>query len=487
MTRLDYIILAIYVIVVVGLGTVFSKKQKSLKEFFLGSRNIPWWAAAFSGIATTISAIGYLGAPGQAFKSNLTYLQYRLALPVAIFVNVFVFLPFFYRLEIYSIYEYLEKRFDLKTRLLASALFIILKSTYLGIGIYASALLLVQMTHLPQTVLILTIGLITAIYTMLGGIRGVIWTDTAQLIILLSGIAVAMYMIVSRFDGGVATVYSLALAEHKLRFFDFSFSLSREVTFWGGLIGGAFVMISEFGTDQALMQRFLTARSIRKSQLAMVSSMVVAALVGASLFLLGSGLYVFYTKFPGAEGVAMNPDLVFPRFIVEVLPRGIRGLLVAAVFSAAMSTISAVLNSLSTVTLVDFYQRLSGRAATIRLARITTLVAGAACTVIALEAARLGNILVASTKVSGFFGGCMAGVFLLGVLVRRANGAGAFVGALIGLLGMTLVSVLTPLSWMWYGVFSAVLTFGSGLLVSMVFKDSAATTSEALLFMRGAE
>jgi SSS family transporter len=421
--------------------------------------------------------VAYLGAPGQAFRTDLTYLQYRVALPGAIFVIAVVLLPLFYRLEVFTIYEYLERRFDLKTRLLAGGLFLLLKTTYLGIAIYAPALVLAEMTGLPLVPLVLGIGLLTALYTTLGGMRAVIWTDSLQLMVLFGGIAAVMWIVPSRVDGGLAGVYATALAHEKLRFFDFSFSLTREVTFWGGLAGGMFLMISEFGADQATIQRYLTTSSMRSSRLAVVWSMLAAALVGLSLFLIGTALFVFYLQFPGKGGFGVSPDRVFAKFIVEELPPGVRGLLVAAVLAAAMSTISAVLNSLATVALSDFYERLSGRSATIRQARWLTLLLGVVCTVVALGAPRLGSLLVASTKVTSFFGGSMVGIFLLGTFVPSANGWGAFLGAIAGFAAVVAVSALTPVSWMWYGVVSASTAFGSGALLSCFFGGAPRTAA----------
>jgi solute:Na+ symporter, SSS family len=465
MTALDYGILVLYVAAVALAGVLFSG-QKSLKEYFLGDRNIPWWAAGFSGIA--ISANSLLGGPGQAFKSDLTFLQYRLALPAALLVNCFVIIPAFYRLELYSVYEYLERRFDLKTRLFASGLFVLLKCLFLGIVIYAPALVVAQMTDLPLVAVVFGIGLLATGYTMLGGIKGVVWTDVMQMLLLLGGVLASIAVVLARVEGGAARVWEVARSEEKLRFINPSLSLTEEFTLLGGLVGGAFLMLTQNGVDQSEVQRFLTTSSLRRSQLAVASSMVMGALFGLLFFILGVALYVFYLQAPGKGGLSVPPDRVFPKFILEELPPGVTGLVIAGVFAAATSSISAVLNSLSTVTLSDFYSRLAGRSATTRQARLVTAVFGVLCTVLALYVNRLGTILVASSKLIGFFGGTLVGVFLLGMLVKRAHGRGAFLGAVTGFVGVILLSALTPVSWMWYGVFSAALSFGSGLLFSLL-------------------
>ncbi len=220
MTPVDYIIVAVYLLTVVWMGGRFSAGQKSLKEFFLGCRNIPWWAAACSGIATMVSAIGYLGAPGQAFASDWTYLQARAAWPIAIFITCILFLPFFYRLELYTAYEYLQKRFDLKTRLLAGVVFILLKCFYVAIAIYAPALVVAEMTGLSFVWIVLGVGVLTTFYTTLGAMRAVIWTDTIQFVVLFGGVVVAYFAVVEGVQGGFGEILAVAESEGKLRFLD---------------------------------------------------------------------------------------------------------------------------------------------------------------------------------------------------------------------------------------------------------------------------
>lgn len=475
---LDYLVLALYILTIFLMGSYFFRRQKSLKEYLLADRSIPWWAAGFSGIA--ISANSLLGGPGQAFKSDLSFLQYRLALPIAIAINCLIIIPTFYRLELYSVYEYLERRFDLKTRLFASTLFVLLKCFYLGIVIYAPALVVAQMTGVHLTIIILIIGLIATVYTTLGGIRGVVWTDVLQMCVLIGGVAAACYVVLSRIDGGIADVYRTASAAGKLNYFNFSTSFTEEFTVWGGLIGGTFIMLTQNGVDQSEVQRFLTTTSLKKSQLAVASSMLMGALFGLVFFFLGAALYVFYAQSPENGGFRVNPDGIFPKFIVEELPAGVTGLVMAGVFSAAMSAISAVLNSLSTVTLSDFYTRLTHRPSSTRQARLVTVAFGVFCTLVALYVSRLGTILVASTKLTTFFGGTLAGIFLLGMLVKRATGTGAFLGALTGFAGVILLARFTNVSYMWYGVFSASLAFASGSFYSLFFTPSEQNVAKEL-------
>lgn len=470
MEIIDYVVILIYVGIVVVLGSSFFAKEKSLKDYLLGGRNIPWWAAALSGLA--ISTGSLLGAPGQAFKSDFSYMQYRLVLPIAIAINVLIIIPTYYKMNLLSVYEYLERRFDLKTRLFASGLFIVLKCFFLGLVIYSSALVVAEISGANLLLIILLIGVIATIYTMLGGIEGVIWTDVLQMTVLFGGVIAAIWVVFSRIDGGVSGVFEIAAAEGKLNFFNTSTSLTEEFTLWNGLLGGVFIMLALNGVDQSETQRFLTTPTLRQSQVAIATTMITNTIYGVSVYSLGILLYVFYLQHPDKGGLGINPDRVFPKFMVEELPSGVTGLVVAAVFSAGMSSMAAVLSSQSTAVLEDFYGRLTGKQTTIKMARIGIVVFGVISTIIATQVSALGTILVASNKLVTFFGGTLVGTFLLGMLTKRANGWGAFLGAITGMIGVALLSSLTSVAFLWYGVFSATLAFVSGYIYSFFFKKS---------------
>ena len=484
MTSVDYTIVAVYLLLVVWMGGRFSSGQKSLKEFFLGSRNIPWWAAACSGIATMVSAIGYLGGPGQAFASDWTYLQARAAWPIAIFITCVLFLPFFYKLELYTAYEYLEKRFDLKTRLLAGVIFILLKCFYAAIAIYAPALIVAEMTGLPFVWIVMGVGVLTTFYTTLGGMRAVIWTDTVQFLVLFGGVIVAYFAVVEGVEGGFSEIVAVAESEGKLRFLDWSTSFTTEFTVWGGLIGGTFFLLSQYAVDQAELQRFLTTSSVRNSRRALISTMVFTSLYGIIVFFIGSALFVFYMQHPEQGGIGINPDRAFPKFIVEQFPTGLRGLLIAGVFAAGMSTVSSVLNSLATVAVRDFYEPLFRTEGSVKLARWATLVFGITATVLSLYAESFGTILVGSGKIRNFFGGSLIGVFLLGMLVPRVNGTGAFLGMVVSFGATAALSYLTNVSWMWYGAFATVVSFVVGLGYSYGTERPADKQLDGLVWQR---
>ena len=487
MTTPDYAIVALYLAAVVWIGGRLGTGQTTLKAFFLAGRAIPWWAAACSGIATMVSAIGFIGAPSQAFASDWTYLQARLAWPVAILIACVIFIPFFHRLQVYTAYEYLERRFDRRTRLLAAGVFLLLKCGYTAVAIYAPALVVSQMTGVPAAWVSLAIGGLTTAYTCVGGMRAVIWTDTAQFLVLLAGLVAACYYSVSSVDGGIGTVLAEGKAAGKFRFLDWSTSFETEFTAWGGLIGGTFFLLSQYVVDQAELQRFLTTASVRASRWALASTMLFTSIYGLAVFLIGTALYVHYSQAPGRAAFGMDPDRVFPKFIVEQMPGGLRGLLLAGILAAAMSTVSSILNSLATVTVRDVLGSRAVGTGSVRFARWATLAYGCLATGLSLRAGSFGTVLIAQGKIRNFFGGSLVGVFLLGLLNPRTNGSGAFWSIVVSFAATSALAFGTEVSWMWYSVFSAGVSYAVGIGVSRASAPPEAKQLHGLIWKRGDE
>jgi solute:Na+ symporter, SSS family len=463
MTPWDYLIIVVYFSLIITVGVAF-RSQKSLRDYFLGGNNVPWWAATFSGIATILSAVSYIGAPGMAYAGDYRLHQYRLGLPFAIVMLCVIMLPFFYRTQRYSIYEYIQERFDERTRLFVSGLFVVLKTCFLGLAIYAPALVIRQMFGVSIWYIVAFVGFVTTLYTMLGGIKAVIWTDSVQLFILLGGLFVVAGIALAGIDGGLAEVIAIGQAQDKFRVWDFSWDLDTTFTVWAGLVGGGVFLLAQYGTDQAELQRFLATRSLRDARLAIIVTLVVTFAVGVGTFFIGSILFAFYTQFPDKGGLGMASNDVFPKFIVEELPIGVTGLIIAAVLAAAMSTISSVLNSVTTVIISDFYNRFTRHVATVTVARIVTVALGLVGVLLGGFAGSLGNILEMSMKLSGFFGGPMVGLFLLGMTCRRATGNGAFLGLWLGIGVTVTLGLLTNVSFLWYAAFSAGITYATGFI-----------------------
>jgi len=459
----DSIIVVAYFVGVVVVAGVFSRSQKSLKDFLMGGGDIPWWAAALAGVATVTSAVSYIGAVGLGFSTNFGFLQYRLAVPIAIGVICVIIMPFFFRLRLYSIYEYLEKRFDASLRLLASGLFILFKCAFLAVGIYAPALVMSVLIGIDPLWIVLITGVVTTCYTLLGGMKAVIWTDVPQLLIMMGGIFMVIFIAASKVEGGFGEVFALAESHGKFEYFNWSTDPTDTYTVWSGIIGGTFFILSQFGVDQAEMQRFLSVSSLRKANWAFIASLLTASLIGFLVFFEGAVLFAFYRQ---QGNVDIPTNEVFIHFVINELPIGVKGLMISALFAASMSTISSVLNSMTTVFMADFYQRFRVGTGSVSTARGMTMLFGIAATALACMGNLLGNLLEASTTIINFFGGALVGVFLLGMLSRRAESHGAFIGFLAGFLAVLTTSLTSDISFMWYSAVGGASTMVTGELYS---------------------
>lgn len=296
-----------------------------------------------------------------------------------------------------------------------------------------------------------------------------IWSDTVQFLVLLGGLLAALHYSVSSVEGGFAAVVGAGTAAGKFRFLDLSTSLETEFTAWSGLIGGAFLLLSQYVVDQAELQRFLTTSSVRGSRRALVSTMVFTSIYGLVVFSIGTALYVHYSHEPSQAVFEMEPDRVFPMSILDTMPAGpagLRGLLLAGIFAAAMSTVSSILNCLATVTVRDILGPLARTSGSVRLARWATVAYGCLATALSLRANFFGTVLIAQGKIRNFFGGSLVGVFLLGMLSRRANASGALWSIVVSFAATALLAGGTDVSWMWYSVFSAAVSYAVGGCVS---------------------
>lgn len=475
MSLVDSILVLVYFGGITAVGLSFAGKSKTLKDFFVAERDIPWWAAMFSGVATIFSGITFLGGPALAFSADYSLQQLRLGLPLGLLILCRFVLPVFYRTGVTSIYEYLEQRFDARTRLLAAGSFVVLKTAYLGLVVYISSVVISLAFGLSVPVVLVATGMVTTVYTFLGGMRAVIWTDVIQLVILLTGVAVSIYLIFAGTPLSLSAIMDQARAAGRLEVFDFSFSLTETYTFWNGLIGGTILLIVQYGTDQAEVQRYLTTKSSRQANLALAGTAVFVMLISFAIFFIGTLLFAYYGQFPDKGGMDVAPDKIFPKFIVEEFPSGLKGLMVGAILSATMSTTSSVLNSLATVVSVDLLPRLQKRSVSIGQARMLTVMFGVAITAMGFFAGDLGSILNASNRFLNLVGGSLVGVFLLGIMGRFATPAGGFWGFAASLAAAVSLQVMTDVSFMWYGPTAAFTAITVGLLVSLVQRTKGGT------------
>ncbi len=483
LTPVDLAIVAAYLIGITLFGIRFRRGQQNIRDYFLGGRTAPWWALAFSIVATETSTLTIIGTPALAFAGNLTFLQLVFGYVVGRVIIVLVFIPRYFRGEFYTAYQLIEKRFGRRMKAVAAATFLLTRGLAEGVRIAAIGLVVSVAFGTGQRTSVILIMLLTLVYTFEGGMKAVIWTDVIQLVLYFTGFVTAFFLLLHGFPGGWAQISHMAAAAgDKFRVFDFAFSLTnaaKTYTFWSGVLGGAFLTMASHGTDQTIVQRLLAARSERESKLALLASAGIV-LVQFTLFLvLGVMLYAW----SGAPAVVPGAsyDSVFPEYVVREMPIGLRGLLIASIFAVAMSNASGSLNSLAASTVVDFYQ-LRGKAADqghfLKLSRRLTLAWGAVLVV--LGTMNWGPVLVAGLTIASITFGSLLGLFLLGFYNRRATPRGALVGMFAGLALMLYVFYFTKLVWTWYVLVGTAATFLAGSLASLFDRNTQPGAAAAL-------
>ena len=482
-----FVVLAIYMMGVVLLGLSFTRKQKNLAGYFLAERSAPWWAVGISVVACDLSAISYMGAPSWSYHQDLRYAMSALLMPLIAIIVAYLFIPFLARLKVFTIYEYLEHRFGMGTRLSASGVFLLQRASHIAIAVYAISLALHQVVNWPVWACVIAVGGLTTLYTVFGGMKAVLWTDVMQFFVLMGGIVVMVGVVLWSFHGDVVHIWDVAAkAGHtKLFTLDADFldpNFWTEMTLWGILLGTMVMQVGAYGSDQVLVQRYLAAGSARQMAQSLIFSGLLTIPVMAALYLLGLGFFAFYHAPENAALLASlndliartdNKDMVLPHFVRSVMPSALAGLVFAGLFSATMSVFSSGLNSLSTATCMDFVERLrrhrsSSKELTLGGARWITLVWGVVITLAAIGVylAQQGSLLSTASGIIGFFSGPLLGLFLLGIFTTRANAFGAVVGAGVGFVVALLLCQYV--SFIWYAVIGCAPTVISGYVLSFV-------------------
>jgi SSS family solute:Na+ symporter len=567
---LDWAIVAAYLIYIVYDGLRLTKKSQEVEGYFLANRSLPWWAVGLSVMATQLSAITLVGTTGQAYADGMRFIQFYFGLPFAMIVLCMTVVPFFYRAKVYTAYEYLERRFDAKTRALTSFFFLISRGLACGVIVAAPSVILSIVLGWNELATVLVMGLSTTLYTMFGGVQAVTWTDVKQMIVIFAGLAVILFVIVGQFPDSVSIgeAVSLAGAGGRMKTVDASFNLNETYTLWSGLIGGMFLAMSYFGCDQSQVQRFLTARSVSEGRTSLLMSAFVKIPMQVLILFIGVMVFVFYQFVQpplifksddrakveqtaeyqrlnaeyeqaftarrqaaldfadtGDQGdaarqsfIAANNQLndvrkragdlvknetgkafndvnyVFPTFVTTYAPAGVIGLIIAAIFAAAMSSISAELAALSTATVIDFYRRHFRSEAPdahyLMVSKLATGFWGVFACIVALYAGRLGSFIEVVNKFGSYFYGSLLGVFALAILTKRATGNGAFFGLLAGILTVAAVGNFDKIasgwfklsgqttllemqddfkiSFLWYNVIGCVVVVVVGMLLSSI-------------------
>ena len=550
----DWVVVAVYLTWIVWDGLRLTKRSHELEGYFLGSRSLPWWAVGLSVMATQLSAITMIGTTGQGFNDGMRFLQIYYALPVAMIILSVTLVPFFHDARVYTAYEYLERRFDVKTRAFTSLLFLLSRSLSLGVVISAPAVVLAVVMGISVTSTVLLTAVPTIVYTMFGGVQAVAWTDVKQMVLIVAGLIAAVVVLLLGLPSEVSTIEALRLAGStgRLQMFDFSFDLTNQYTFWSGTIAAVFLFCSYFGTDQSQVQRYLTTPSVDAARESLLMSAYWKIPLQALVLLVGVLLFVYFVFTPrpllfdeiqdrqlragplaaeytaveqqfeaatasraaaarvitrgdtagfvnldaaGAEfkkreeevralrGQALalarqatgNKDYndvnyAFPTFVTKHMPIGIVGLLIAAIFAAAMSTIAGELSALSTATVIDFYRRFVRQEASdahfLRVSRTATAFWGLFASVVAVWAAELGSLIEVVNRFGSFFYGSILGVFILAVGFPRATANGAFVGLIAGMGSVAWTATYTKVAFLWHNVIGAVAVVVVGLVVA---------------------
>ncbi len=549
MSYLDWAIVIAYLVYVIWDGIRMTKNSNSKEGYFLADRGLPWWAVGLSVMATQLSAITLVGTTGQAYVDGMRFIQFYYGLPFAMIVLCVTVVPFFHRAHVFTAYEYLERRFDVKVRSLTSFFFLISRGLGVGTIISAPSIVLSIVFGWNLIATIFAIGLSTTIYTVFGGVQAVTWTDVKQMFIIFFGLGICMIMIIWSFPTGVTATDGLYLAGSlgKLDMVDTSFNLQEKYTLWSGLIGGFFLMLGYFGCDQSQVQRFLTAKSPDQGRTSLLMSAFLKIPMQFFILLIGVMVFVFYqftappivfneaeiakaeqnvefqqiqtdyatahavrreaaVKFsPGNEEsrqayvgadkafnatrkqavdyvrATSNPSFndinyIFPTFILQNMPIGVIGLMIAAIFAAAMSSIAAELNALATATTIDFYRRLFKPEATdghyVAVGRLSTFIWGIFACIVAIFATNLGSLIEVVNKFGSFFYGSLLGVFVLAFAIKRANARGALFGLLFGMASVWTASWYTAIEFLWFNVIGCLVTVAAGYLISLTKRNN---------------
>ena len=453
----NWAVLLLYLAGMVGIGVWCSTRSGSTEQFFLAGRKIPWWAAGLSIFGTQLSAITFMAIPATAYAENWVRMLGNIMIMPVIPVVVFLFLPFFRRLNVVTAYEYLERRFNVVVRAMASLLFICFQLGRMGIVLYLPALALSAVTGMNIYVCIALMGVLATIYTVLGGIEAVIWTDVVQVIVLLGGAMLCVGVVVSE-AGGVSESFRIAQENNKFETFIWGWSPNK-FSVWVIVVGAFFTNLVPYSTDQTVVQRYLTTRDEKQAAGSLWMNFAMTLPTALIFYGLGTALFVFYYTHPELATPAKD-DQIVPWFVVNQLPQGIAGLVIAGVFAAAMSSLDSSMNSVASAFVNDFYGRFTKRTDeqhSMFVARCVTIVLGVIGTAIAIVMAsvEIKYLFDLFLKFLGLFGGGLLGVFLLAVLTRRGSSWGAIVG-LLAAAGVTgFVVFYTEINFYLYAVFGA--------------------------------
>ena len=472
---LDIVVIAFYFLILSWMGWFFSKRQKNTNDYFKGGGRVPWWAAGLSIFGTALSSITFMAIPAKTFATDWSYFMFNMTIFMVAPIIIFVFIPFYRKLNITTAYEYLELRFNMMVRLIGSLSFILFQVGRMGVVMFLPSMALNVVTGIDIFVCIGLMGIISLIYTMMGGIEAVIWTDVMQVIVLLGGAILSLVLIGIAVDGGFVSIVDMAVENHKFNVIDLTWSLRRP-TVWVMLLGGIFSNITTYGTDQTMVQRYLTTKSIKSAKQSVWTNAILVIPATLIFFFVGTALFVFYKAFPSELNPTFaNNDAIFPWYIASQLPAGILGFIIAGIFAAAMSSLSSSINSAATAYATDIHFRFgwNKKKNELKIARGASLLIGLTGILFAFLMATMDvkSLWDEFNKILGLVLGGLGGLFLLGLTTRKANSIGALAG-IVGSIIVQLIIIRTQqVHLLLYATTGFVSCFVIGYLVSLIFKD----------------
>ncbi|MBP3228566.1 MAG: cyclically-permuted mutarotase family protein [Bacteroidaceae bacterium] len=471
---LNWAVLLLYLLGMIGLGVYFMRRQKGGEDFFKGGGRIPWWAAGISIFATMLSAITYMSIPAKAYATDWTYYPMQICILLVSFPVIKYYLPFFRRLNVTTAYEYLERRFNYATRFMASLLFIVFMVARTALVIFLPSLAMTAVTGIDIYICIVLMAVITIVYCTMGGVEAVVWGDVIQGIILVGGaIIAAVYLIVQTGENGASDFWQLATDHDKFRMFVWSLDW-KSATFWVVILGGLANNLISYTSDQTVIQRYLTTKDEKSAARGILTNGLMSVVVTIAFFTIGTGLYTFFKTHPAAMDITMQKtDAIFPFFMMSQLPAGLAGLLIAAVFSATMSTIASNINSISTAFTVDFWSRFRtvSDAGKLRTARYAGIAAGLLGMFIAILMAMVDiqSLLDYFNTILGLLSGGIGGLFMMGIFFPRVGSRAALTGFVVGTAAVLWMNFCTPASFLLFGFVSMAVSVVVALLLSLVW------------------
>jgi solute:Na+ symporter, SSS family len=475
MRSVDLAVIAAYLVCITWFGAQFKNTQKTLKDYFLGGRGAPWWAIAFSIVSAETSTLTVIGTPALSLAGNFTFLQLVLGYLLGRVLISILLLPHYFRGEMFTAYELMQRRFGPHVRKFTAATFLVLRALAEGVRVFAVSIVISIVLGTGEVASIALIVALTLFYTFEGGMTAVIWTDVVQMILYIAGALVSFFLIVHLIPGGWPHALSVAHSANKLQVFDFRFSFSadffrRTYSFWAGLLGGCFLVTASHGTEQLMVQRLLAARNERDSRAALFASWIVVFFQFGLFLVIGLLLYVYYQG-AGARPPSV-PERSYPEFVWQRLPVGLAGLVMAAILAAAMSNLSAALNALASTSIMDFVKTLWPRYREntyLQIARWATIAWGIVLFSIGLLARHWGRVLEAGLSIASVLYGALLGVFLLGVLTKRPGERAAIAGMIGGLVAVLLLRA--QVAYTWYVLIGSTVTFVVGWCAGMLVRE----------------